>query len=94
MLDWVCYLTVISARFLCMAQPHRDMIVNRDGGMIMWEDHIVKEVRETREALFTEWDEDLDKLFQHLKKQGKEKGRRYRSFPRKTATPDFPEVAS
>ena len=59
----------------------------------MWEDHIVMEVREARETLFAENDENLNKLFQHLKKRGEEVGREYRSFPAKTTTPDFTEAS-
>ena len=59
----------------------------------MWEDHIVKEVREARAAVFSECGEDLEQLFQHLKKRGEETGRNYRSFAPITADSDRTEAS-
>jgi len=49
----------------------------------MWDDPIVKETRENREALAARFDHDLDKLFTYLKEREKSGGRIIRPVPAK-----------
>ncbi len=53
----------------------------------MWEDPIVKETRDNRDALFAQFDYDLRALFLHLKEEERKSGRTYKSYPPKPAKP-------
>jgi hypothetical protein len=53
---------------------------------MMWEDPIVKEVRQVREAYAARFDHDLLAIYRDLKEQEKKSGRKFVSYaPRRVA---------
>lgn len=53
----------------------------------MWEDPIVKEVRRIREEHSARFEHDLDRIYGELKKLEEASGRRYASYPARSAEP-------
>jgi len=53
----------------------------------MWEDPIVKEIREIRKAHAARFDYDLRAIYQDLKKQEKKSGRKVVSYPARKYQP-------
>lgn len=53
----------------------------------MWEDPIVAEVRKVRETHAAQFNYDLEAIYRDLKRQEKESGQVFVSYPPRRATP-------
>lgn len=60
----------------------------------MWEDPIVNEVRRIRNEHAARFDYDIKKICQDLKEREKASGRKYSSYPPRTAAPDKNPIIS
>ncbi len=56
----------------------------------MWKDEIVEEVRKVRDEYAAKFDYDLDAIYEDIKKQEKQSGRKIVSLPPKKV--EMPEV--